>query len=52
MMNLLYPWMYFDMGGGGEDPGGGGEEGGGEDGGVLEQPMLQAFQFGYCPVPV
>ena len=33
-MNLLYPWMYFDVGegeGGGGDPGGGGEEGGGSD---------------------
>ena len=33
MINLLYPWIYFDMGGGGEDPGGGGEEGDGEGGG-------------------
>ena len=33
MIDLLYPWMYFDMSGEGEGDNGGGEGGGGEGGG-------------------
>jgi len=54
MINLLYPWMYFDMGGGGEggggDPGGGGEEGGGEEGGGSDSDSVSdsdSAQYAY-----